>query len=202
MKKCLIVGKPNVGKTLFLIHFGEYLGLRNIKIKHMDSNGRVQQRQYTIESAKKSLSSSEPFRTESLQSIELEIPILKGKKKVEIIDSSGLIDGIHQNVIIRRGMAQTLSAMKESDIILHMIDISSYGADHLINGLGKTDYQLAQYGLLKEGYVILANKMDLLENKSKIIQLQKEFPQHYVIPVSALTGQGFDEVKTYVSRRI
>ncbi|WZL74954.1 50S ribosome-binding GTPase [Clostridiaceae bacterium 35-E11] len=202
MKKCLIIGRPNAGKTLFMLNFAQYLGFKNIKIKFQSHDCEMKMEEYIIEIAKEKLSSSTPYKTTCLQSIALDFPVFKGKKTVEILDSSGLIDGIHNNIQIRRAMGQTLAAIKESDLILHIIDVSNLVMGNLLEMIGKVDYELAQYGLIKEGYVILGNKIDLLENKTPIIRLQKEFPNHYIIPISALTKQGFSEVKTYVSRRL
>ncbi len=199
MKKCLIIGKANVGKTLFLIHFANYLGIETLHIKHSVLDDTMQRKLYTLKDAVESLVSHTPFKTKGLQSIELELPTLKGHIKLEYIDSSGLIDGIHGDRIIRRGIVKTLDAIRQSDIILHVIDITSYGLRHadVISSFGKTDLQLTQYGISHQGYAILANKIDLLENKSKLAHLQGDYPHHTVIPVSALTSQGFNEVKAY-----
>ncbi|QEK12172.1 GTP-binding protein HSR1 [Crassaminicella thermophila] len=202
MRNCLVIGKPNAGKTLFILNFAEYLGFKNIEIKSIKNDEKVEVKKYSTEEAKRILSSSVPYKTTCLQSIEIEIPILKGRKIIKIIDSSGLIDGIHKDVKIRRAMGQTLGALRESDIILHIIDISKLNYNNVIESIGEVDYQLIKYGAIKEGYAILGNKIDLLERKTPIIQLQKEFSDHYIIPISALLKRGFGEVKSYVSRRL
>ncbi|MCT4604970.1 MAG: 50S ribosome-binding GTPase [Marinisporobacter sp.] len=202
MKKCLIVGRPNAGKTLFMINFAEYVGLKNIEIKFLGRDKPLDYQKYTIEEARKILSSDIPYKTNCLQSIEIKIPVLKGKKSLRLMDSSGLIDGIHKNIQIRRAMAQTLGAITESNMILHMMDGSQIDEKNIKSSIGEVDYQLAQYGLMKEGYMILANKVDLLERKTPIIQLQKEFPDHYIIPLSARTREGFGEVRSFVCRRL
>ncbi|MCT4618745.1 MAG: 50S ribosome-binding GTPase [Marinisporobacter sp.] len=202
MKKCLIVGRPNAGKTLFMINFAEYVGLKHLEIKFLGKDKSLDYQRYTIEEAREILSSDIPYKTNCLQSIEIKIPVLKGKKTLSLMDSSGLIDGIHKNIQIRRAMAQTLGAITESNMILHMIDASQIDEKNIKNSIGEVDYQLAQYGLIKEGYMILANKVDLLERKTPIIQLQKEFPDHYIVPLSAQTREGFGEVRSFVCRRL
>ncbi|QZY56909.1 GTPase [Crassaminicella profunda] len=202
MKKCLIVGRPNAGKTLFMINFAEYVGLKHVEIKFFKRDKEIDHKKYTIEEARELLSSDIPYKTNCLQSTEIKIPVLKGKKIVSLMDSSGLIDGIHKNIQIRRAMAQTLGAITESHMILHMIDASKINDESIKNTIGEVDYQLVEYGRMKEGYMILANKVDLLERKTPIIQLQKEFPDHYIIPISALTKEGFGEVRSFVCRRL
>ncbi|SHJ54758.1 50S ribosome-binding GTPase [Geosporobacter subterraneus DSM 17957] len=202
MKKCLIVGKPNVGKTLFMLNFAQYLHLETVNIQLIYYNGVIENKSYKITQAKELLSSVSPFKTMCLQVLEADIPMGKGKQRIQVIDSSGLTDGIHMNVEMRRAMAQTLSAIRESDIILHLFDISSLFYDSPDHGISKVDYQLAEFGQSKNGYVILANKIDLIPNKRPIVELQKLFPDHYVIPISAKTGLGFSEVSTFVRRRL
>lgn len=202
MKKCLIVGKPNVGKTLFMLNFAQYLHLETVNIYLIYYNGVIENKSYKITQAKELLSSVSPFKTMCLQVLEVDIPMGKGKQRIQVIDSSGLTDGIHMNVEMRKAMAQTLSAIQESNIILHLFDISSLFYDSSDHGISKVDYQLAEFGHSKNGYVILANKIDLIPNKRPIVELQKLFPDHYVIPISAKTGLGFSEVSTFVRRRL
>ncbi|MEW9123224.1 MAG: GTPase [Thermotaleaceae bacterium] len=202
MKRCLVVGKPNVGKTLFILNFAQYLHMKTINIKSVYPNGCIENKTYTIEEGRALLSSINPYKTLCLQILEMDIPVGKGRETFEIIDSSGLTDGIHKNLDIRRAMAQTLSVIQKSDIILHLFDISSLYYDDAHNAIGKVDYQLSEFGASREGYGILANKTDLIPNNATVVQLQKEFPQHHVIPISAMTKAGFSEVKTFVCRRL
>jgi len=202
MKRCLIIGKPNVGKTLFLINFSEYLGYKNVELKKVAYDGSTSSKVFSIKDAKIALSSGTAFKTHSLQSLQIDIPSIKGKKTFEFFDSSGIIDGIHGNFHFRKAMAQTLSLIAECDILLHIIDISALEQKNSISGMGEVDFQLAKYGQNKGNYLMLANKIDLLERRTLLIQLQKDYPDIYIIPISALTKQGFNEVKSYVSRRL
>ena len=56
MKKCMIIGKANTGKTLFLINFAEYLGLSKITLNIMRREGPALRKTYTIKDAKEYLS--------------------------------------------------------------------------------------------------------------------------------------------------
>jgi tRNA U34 5-carboxymethylaminomethyl modifying GTPase MnmE/TrmE len=199
MKKCLIIGKPHVGKTQFLILFCKYLGLKELLIKQSLPNGDIVNKVYSFEEAIESLCSNIPLKTRYLQSTDVNLPLLKGNMKLQLLDSTGLTDGIHGDVDVRRGMAQTLANLYECDIILHMIDINSYGVgtNEGINCFGYTDIELIQGGLSHQAYVLLANKIDLLNSRKKLAQLQQDYPRHTIIPISTTTGQGFSEVKAY-----
>ncbi|WP_129597143.1 GTPase domain-containing protein [Anaerophilus nitritogenes] len=195
MKTCLIIGKPNAGKTLFLLSFAEYIGLKKVNIEFNRINNKTYTKEYDLDEAKKILSSEIPYKTTCLQSIKLNIPMIKGKKEITMMDSSGFTDGIHKDVQIRRAMAQTLEQIQNRHVIFHLFDITD---DHI----EQVDEQLAKYGMTQSGYVILANKIDLLDRKDEIIKFQRKFINHYVIPISARTKEGFREVKSYVCRRL
>ena len=197
-KCCLIIGKVNVGKTLFFINFADYLGLKSLEISFRYQSGRVFSKNYKIEQARKELVGTEKHKTRCLQSIKIDIPVGKGKKKIDLVDTSGLVDGIHENEEIRRSIAQALSMVREADLILHLIDGVEVGQNELAQALGTVDYQVAQFAQMKGAYAILVNKIDLAGSEIGLNKLQKEFVGHNIIPISALLKDGFKEVKAFV----
>src|SRR5690606_12334408 len=112
MKRCIIIGKTNVGKTLFAIQFAAFLGLRELTVTSKSPDGETERRTYSIDEAVRELVSEGAHRTRSLQSITVELPVGKGVKRFELLDTSGLIEGIPSDVNIRRAMAQTLAAVR------------------------------------------------------------------------------------------
>ncbi|MCL6548322.1 MAG: GTP-binding protein HSR1, partial [Alicyclobacillus sp.] len=62
------------------------------------------------------------------------------------------------------------------------------------------DSQVAAFGAQHAGYLLLANKMDLPAAERGLRELCKRVPRQRVIPVSALRGTGFREVKRHVWR--
>ena len=128
MKRCTIIGKTNVGKTLFLINFAEYLGSKSLDIELIGNEGVKTIQKIYFKTAISRLVDENPHKTRCIQAIIVNIPMGKGKKRIRIIDTSGFIDGIHPNVEIRKGISQTLSLIRESDVILHIIDASA--AEH------------------------------------------------------------------------
>lgn len=197
MNECILVGQPNAGKTLFALHFGEFLGLRSLDVTFMASDGLLNCKHYQINQAIRELSGIEPHKTRDLQTIVLQIPIAKSIKQLKLIDSCGLSEGIHPDAAIRKSMAQTLSVMRYAKVILHMIDVSRYAKS---KQLADIDQQIVQYGQTKGGYVLLANKMDLPNAKAGLSLLADTFPGQTLMPVSALHKKGFKEVKALVCR--
>jgi 50S ribosomal subunit-associated GTPase HflX len=198
MKKCMIIGKTNVGKTLFLINFAAFLGMRKICLNVKNQEGNVSVEYHSIPEALKVLVNCQPHHTTSLQGIKLRLPAGKVVKNFELIDSTGLMEGIPKDINTRRKMAQTLSAVREADLILHMIDASAAGQKGALEAFGEVDYQVAQFSQMKGNYLLLANKMDLPGAKEGLEIIRKEFVGHPIIPISSLTQEGFAEVKRIV----
>jgi len=197
-KYCLIIGKVNVGKTLFTLNFAEYLGLKNIEVVFRYPSGRSITKVYKIEEAKKELVGAEKHKTRSLQYIRIDVPAGKGKKKIDLVDTTGLVGGIHEEEEIRKSMAQTLTMLRDADLILHLVDAVEIGQKEILQVLDDVDYQIAQFANLKGGYAILVNKMDLSGAEEGLQKLQKEFMGYYIVPISSLLKEGFKEVKAFV----
>lgn len=198
MKEGLVVGKVGVGKTLFVLNFASYLGQSYADITMEYPSGQIKTKQYNISSAKRQLVGADPHTTRALQSMVIELPVTKGVRRCLITDSSGLIDHIHPDIGIRQAIAQTLSAIREADLIIHVVDSSQVGMHGAPSALGEVDYQVAQFAQMRGGYVILANKMDLPDADRGLKRLREELPGHKIIPVSALNKRGFKEVATFV----
>lgn len=200
MKRCIVLGKTNVGKSLFVLAFAEYLGVQEVSATIADPDGKVQSRTLPVKVAIGEWVSQTPHQTRALHSVQLELPVGKGVKRFELVDTSGLIEGIPREVAIRRAMAQTLAAVREADLVLHIVDASAAARRGAIEAIGEVDFQVAHFAQMKGGYLILANKMDLPAGKEGLARIRQEFAGHPVIPISALTKEGFREVKSYVWR--
>jgi len=201
LKEALIVGKTNVGKSLFLVNFTEFLGYKKIYLSIEGVDRRVLNKEMSIDIARKYLSSDKDFKTKCLQSTEIKIPAYKGFKEIRIIDSSGLTDGIHPDLNIRCSIVQTLEKIGAVSLIMHLIDITEY-IDEDINKISEIDRQLIRYGASNNNYILLANKMDLDIDQKGVRYLKKCFNNVRIIPISALYLTGFEEVKSYVIKSI
>lgn len=202
LKACIVIGKANVGKTLFAINFAGYLGITSLEIEFTPADGKTYRRTLSQPEALQSLISPNPHHTLGLQRIQIQMPGFKGRKEFALVDTSGLTEDIPEQPLIRRAMAQTLAQVREAAIILHLVDASSVGKLGAVEAMGQVDWQVAQFGGMRDGYAILANKMDLPEAAAGLAQIRQELPGHPILPISALLRTGFSEVKQFVWRHL
>jgi 50S ribosomal subunit-associated GTPase HflX len=191
-----------VGKTLFLINFAEYIGVKTLEMEFINYEGFKTSEKYYTKTAISRLVNEKPHKTRCIQAITVNIPMGKGKKRIKIIDTAGFIDGIHPDIDIRKAISQTLTRVRDSDIILHIIDAFTANKIDLPSSMGEVDYQIAQFAQLKRGYAILANKMDLPGAEEGFIKIKQELSGNVIFPISALFKRGFKEVKIFVVNNI
>ena len=202
MKRCIVIGQPNVGKTMFVLQFALYLGLAEARIAFAEAGGRRWEKAYRVDHALADLTGAGPHHTRQLQSIRLDLPVGKGRRALELVDTSGLVDGIHPDAAIRRAMAQTLATVRDAHLILHVLDAAAAGRRGALAGIGEVDYQVAQFAQMRGGYLLLANKMDLPDVPRGLARIRQELAGHPIAPISALHRQGFHEVKAFVWRHL
>lgn len=202
MKSVAVVGQTNVGKTSFCLNFAAFLGLKTITINFSHHERGCYTKTFSISEAQSLLVSEQPHQTRDMQSMVLTLPWGKGEKQFELIDTAGLTNSIHHEEDIRKAMAHTLRYIRQAEIILHILDSARIMEVGLLKGIGEIDYQIAQFGQLKPGYVILANKMDLPHASEGLEKIKQEFPGNRVIGVSAVTKYGFKEVKSFVKQHL
>ena len=199
VKPFIIIGRANTGKTLFILNFSEFMGYDNLTIKfksYTDENKKSN----SIKDFKKYMVSDLENTTKCLQFANIEIPVFKGRKTAEFIDTTGVSSSIHMDQDVREGMIQTLMLLKEDCIIFHMLDAPSIVKDEKIDEI---DMEIYRYGSKKGSYLVLANKMDLLNEYIKSMKIIcQTFSEARIIKISALYKTGFDEVKKYVSKLI
>jgi GTP-binding protein len=119
-----------------------------------------------------------------------------------IADIPGLIEGAHQGVGLGH---KFLRHVERTRILLHVIDAS-----------GEGDRPLAEYHMLenelrlyndelpaRRSFVVL-NKIDLVEDRAKLGELQAAFDRLGVrsIMLSALTGEGIEPLKELIGRTL
>jgi 50S ribosomal subunit-associated GTPase HflX len=192
-----VIGRPNAGKTAFTISFAAYLGFQSLRFVRYAA-GETVKLEMTTDVATRDLVSPSPHKTTSVQTLQLECAVGKGKRQFELLDTCGLVEGIHPQRDIRLAMAESLLLLKDADLVMHVIDAAAVGSDQ--GSMGSLEEELAGWGCTRGNYVILANKMDLAASQSGCEAIRRSFSQLPVLAISARTGQGFREVKQYVLR--
>ncbi len=117
---------------------------------------------------------------------------LPNHQEILLIDTVGFIRKIPHTLVA--AFKSTLEEAVYTDILLHLVDINHPLAE---------EHSEATYEVLKElsskekPIITVLNKVDRLENKTLIARYKLKYPR--VVPISALTGEGIDELlKTMV----
>lgn len=198
LKRFLIIGRANAGKTLFILNFAQYMGYRDLVIK-IKNESDESEKSDSIEAFKRNIVNELPNTTKCLQIINIDMPVLKGKKPVEFIDTTGVSSDIHFDQDVRDGMVQTLMILRENNIIMHIIDVSSINEEKKIDNI---DIEIYKYGKKRGNYLLLANKMDLDTFEKGFDILNMEIRDVKILKISAMNKAGFGEIKRHVSKLV
>ncbi|MCB1116267.1 MAG: GTPase HflX [Chlamydiia bacterium] len=112
---------------------------------------------------------------------------LPNSQEILLIDTVGFIRKIPHTLVA--AFKSTLEEAVYADILLHLVDINHPLAE---------EHAEATYAVLKElspedkPIITVLNKVDLLQNKSLIARFKLKYPR--VVPISAKSGEGFDEL--------
>lgn len=198
MTRCLVLGKPNVGKTLFSLRFAFFLGAEAVRLARAGEEAHWT----SVEAAVRELVSDRPHQTLDLQRLSLEIRGRKGTRRLELVDTGGLTDEIPPAPEVRQVQVETLGLLLKGGLLLHMVDASAVGRPGLPEAPGEVDLQLYHLGRARGGYLLLANKMDREGAADGLREARRRFPGVPLIPISARTGLGFKEVKRHLRRHL
>lgn len=198
-RPCLVVGRPNAGKTLVVLSLLQQVGLREAEFEFVTPTGESQRRRLSLARARALLVTPLPHETRRLQRVLLVVRRPGRSEPWLLVDSTGLPDGVHPDPQVRLAVAQTLAALGSAAAVLHVVDAAALG-EAPGSGLSRVDLELARYAPQRAGYAIVANKADLPWARSGIDALRRAFPQHPVWPVSALCGTGVRSLTFWLGR--
>jgi predicted GTPase len=184
----MIVGRPNAGKTLFVLNFAEFLGAREWCLQRAGDSAGPAQRQALV--------SPHPHTTRTVQVLPVTFRLGKRRITLQLVDTAGLSDGIHADPAVRGAQALTIQRLLDAPVILHMFDAS------VTNALEQVDREIERFASGAGIYAVIANKMDLPGAHDGLARLRSFFPGRPLFPVSALRRQGFREVMGFVARSL
>lgn len=118
---------------------------------------------------------------------------LEEGKSFVVADIPGLIEGAHQGVGLGHDF---LRHLERTRVLIHLVDLANweyepFEAYQIIN----RELELYSRELSRKPQIVAANKIDLPEAKERLEQLRQALePEVTVIPISAVTGEGVQEL--------
>ncbi|MDB4492805.1 50S ribosome-binding GTPase, partial [Akkermansiaceae bacterium] len=147
-------------------------------------------------SAKQPKVASYPFTTLTPQ---IGVVTLDGQKRCTVADIPGLIEGAHDN----RGLGhEFLRHITRCRVLLFVVDIPGSELRDPIEDIQtlRTEIKLYDEDLAKFPWMVVANKMDLEGAEENLGIFKNRFPKIPIVPISAMEGEGLDELKVEMSR--
>lgn len=114
-----------------------------------------------------------------------------------VADIPGLIKGAHKGT----GLGiRFLRHIERTRILVHLIDVSAMDTDNPLNAYTTINKELAMYNqeLTEKPQIVVLNKMDLPEVREAAKKFQDAIKEEQVILISALTGQGIENLKSKI----
>jgi len=138
-----------------------------------------------------------PFTTLSPN---LGVVTLDDYEALVMADIPGLIEGAHSGT----GLGDHfLRHVERCRFLVHLVDVSGMGPDDPVQAMASVNQELELYEsfLLDKPQLIVASKMDAVE-KEKLEELERHCSENgcHLHKISAVTGEGIEELKRALSR--
>ena len=128
--------------------------------------------------------------------------VVQGKwgKDFVLADIPGLIEGANEGVGLGHDFLRHIERTK---VFIHVVDTAGIEGTDPIESLEKVNKELELYNpkLLERPQIIAANKMDLPEAKENFEEIKRIYKEKNieVVPISAATNQGIDDLLSAVA---
>jgi GTP-binding protein HflX len=116
-------------------------------------------------------------------------------QRVLLSDTVGFIKNLPHHLIA--SFHATLEEVRESDLLLHVVDVSSPFADEQIISVNEV---LKELGCEGKEILLVFNKLDKLRDMVELHILQKRYPQG--VAISALRGDGIDLLEEKIENKL
>ena len=188
----LVVGRPNAGKSLFVLNFAAFLGQRALRLAAA-SDGSLA-RWMPLERARREWVSPLPYTT--LEPLAVRVVLGEGDRllAVHLVDCPAVDDGSSPSDAVRRAWASTLARLVEARAVLHIVDAGV--------APGVVDAELEAFVAPRAAYAVIANKCDLPGTGRAVRRLRSQFAPRPVLAVSARTGRGFPDVARFLAEHV
>jgi len=114
--------------------------------------------------------------------------------RATIADIPGLIEGAHRGLGLGHEFLRHITRCR---ILLFVVDVAGSEGRSPVEDLQQLRREIDLYDptLSRRPWFVIANKMDLPNADENLKALRKRFPKIDIVPISAATGQGIDELK-------
>ncbi len=124
-----------------------------------------------------------------------------GFRRGTMADIPGLIEGASDNIGLGHDFLRHIMRCQS---LIFVVDTAGTEGRDPIKDLEtlRTEVKLYSDELAKRHWIIVANKMDLPESAEHFERLKERFKRVKIIPLSAETGDGIDDLLSYLDKRI
>ena len=115
--------------------------------------------------------------------------------RASLADIPGLIEGAHENVGLGHNF---LRHIMRCDLLLFVVDVAGVDMRDPVEDVETLRKEIKMYSeeLSSRNWLLIANKIDIEGAIDNLEVLKIRFPNLEIIPVSALSGEGIDQLKT------
>jgi GTP-binding protein len=119
--------------------------------------------------------------------------------RATIADIPGLIEGAHRGLGLGHEFLRHITRCR---IFLFVVDVAGSEGRNPIEDLQQLRKELDLYDplLSQRPWFVIANKMDLPGADENLAALRKKFPKIDIVPISAVKGEGIDELKKKMAK--
>jgi len=125
------------------------------------------------------------------------------EKDFILADIPGLIEGAHEGKGLGVGF---LRHIERTRLLVHIVDLKGYAENSPLCNFRAINEELKAHDplLFERTQIVAANKMDLKEARENFPQFQKELKSqgYKIYPISALTGEGVEELKEAIAKEM
>jgi GTP-binding protein len=124
---------------------------------------------------------------------------LSGYHRTTIADIPGLIEGAHRNLGLGHDFLRHITRCR---LLIFVLDVAGSEDRNPIEDLQNLRREIDLYdpNLSQRPWFIVANKMDLASARENLPGLRKRFALVEIVPVSAMKGEGIEELKARLSK--
>ena len=124
-----------------------------------------------------------------------------GYGRATIADIPGLIEGAHRDVGLGHDFLRHITRCR---LLVFVVDVAGSEGRNPIEDLQNLRREIDLYDatLSQRPWFVVANKMDLPDALENLPALQERFASVEVVPVSAAKGEGIEELKEKLAKRL